>query len=71
MDAAQHKFEEKQGQLIEIKNSVDPKVLKIVTTVAIVSIALTMRKQARIAAHFAQESIRLQKIALEAYNIPT
>jgi hypothetical protein len=68
MDAAQQKFDKVETTFVA---QVDPKVLKIVTTVAVVSIALTMRKQARIAAHFAQESIRLQKIALEAYNIPT
>jgi len=67
--AAQQKFQEAPSQLVEMKNSVDPKVLKIVTTVAVVSIAFTMRRQARIAARFANESIHLQKVLLDTYNI--
>jgi hypothetical protein len=67
---AQQKFEDKpyisQAKLAEIK---DDKTIRIIGTVALVSIAFTMRRQARIAARFANESIHLQKVLLDTYNI--
>lgn len=61
-----------QSQSKQVVEQVDPKVLKIVSTVAVVSIALSLRKLARTnagALKAANELVRVQKVMLEAYNI--